>query len=74
MTVAKRKKTNSGWGGARPGSGRKAEIKDRVLRSISFERAEMNALEKIAARRGGSFSEIIRKASRAYLKRQKGRN
>ena len=71
MTVAKRKKTHTGWGGARPGSGRKREIKDRVLRSISFERAEMNALEKIAARRGVSFSEIIRTSARAYLRRQR---
>ena len=66
-----RRKTAKGWGGRRPGAGQKPIIKDRVLRSISFERADMKALEKIAEQRGISFSELIRTLSTAHMKRQK---
>ena len=58
-------------GGRREGAGRKPEFEDRVLRSISFERAEMRQVEAIAERRGVSFSEVVRRAVTAYLKRQR---
>ncbi len=56
-------------GGARPGAGRKPTLKKPVLRSVSFEKAQMDALARIARRQGWTFAEAVRQAVGAYLKR-----
>ena len=60
-------------GGARPGAGRKPVLKKAVLRSVSFEKAQMDALAKIARRRGWTYAEAVRQAVGAYLKREGGK-
>ena len=56
-------------GGARPGAGRKPVLKKAVLRSVSFEKAQMDALARVARRQGWTFAEAVRQAVGAYLKR-----
>jgi hypothetical protein len=65
--AAKRK---SGRGGPRPGAGPKAFLADAVLRSITFERAQLDHLEAVAAKLDESVSAIVRRACAAYLKRK----
>ncbi len=67
MAQAKRK----GRGGARPGAGRKPIFRDRVLRSVSFEREDLEKAKALADRRGVRLSLVIRSALRQYLKRQR---
>ena len=57
-------------GGPRPGAGRKPTLKKPVLRSVSFEKAQQDALARIARRRGWTFAEAVRRAVGAYLKRE----
>ena len=57
-------------GGPRPGAGRKPTLKKPVLRSVSFEKAQMDALAKIARRRDWTFAEAVRRAVSIYLKRE----
>ena len=58
------------WGGRRKGAGRPAVLKDPVDRWVRLERGDAEAAGKVAAKRGISFSELIRRALRSYLKRQ----
>jgi hypothetical protein len=46
---------------------------DSVDRWIRLEKADAEAGERIAAQRGISFSELMRRALRSYLKRHKRR-
>ena len=66
--MAQRKK---GWGGRREGSGRPALFGDPVERRLLLERSEAEAAEDFARKRGISLSELIRRALRTYIKRQK---
>lgn len=68
-----RKKIKGTRGGWRPGSGRKPEFEDRVLRSVSFERDDVERLEAIAEHEGVSLAEIVRRAVSAFLSRRRGR-
>ena len=65
--MAKRKQL----GGARPGAGRKPSFRDRVLRSVSFEREELEKAQALADQRGTSVSVVIRTALVQYLRRQR---
>ena len=56
-------------GGPRAGAGRKPTLKKPVLRSVSFEKSQMDALARIARRQGWTFAEAVRQAVRAYLER-----
>ena len=62
-----------GWGGRRKGAGRPSVFKDPVNRWVRLERADAEAVEKLARDRGVSLSELIRRALRSYLGRQKRR-
>ena len=73
LDVAARKQ-NPRMGGARPGAGRKPVLKKPVLRSVTFETAQVTALTKIAKRRGWTFAEVVRQASAAFLKREAGKH
>jgi hypothetical protein len=58
-----------GWGGRRPGAGRKPTFNDHVDRTVRFERTDLEALEALAAERGASVGELIREAVSRYLAR-----
>ncbi len=60
------------WGGRRTGAGRPAELVDPVRRWVLIERSDLEAALRLARKRGFSFSAIVRKALRSYLRRQKG--
>ena len=66
--VARRKTGQRG--GYRPGARRKPEIRDRVLRSVSFERDELARMDAVAKRRGVTVSILIRSAIRSYIRRR----
>jgi hypothetical protein len=70
--MAGRKKA-SGWGGYRPGAGRKPAIKDSLDRTIRFEREDLEALDDLATARGVSTSDLIREAIKSYLARRSKR-
>ena len=61
------------WGGRRKGAGRPAVLSDPVDCWIRLERTDAEAAEELAANRGISLSELMRRALRSYLKRQKRR-
>jgi hypothetical protein len=63
--MAKRK---TGWGGRRKGAGRKHELNDSVLRSVAFERVELERLAGLARSEKVSTSEIVRRACWVYLR------
>lgn len=69
-----RKKQNPRLGGARTGAGRKPILRNPQLRSVTFEKAQMDALARIARRRGWTFAEAVRRAVAAYVKREAGKN
>lgn len=64
-----RKRNASGWGGARPGAGRKPELADPVSLTLDLERADHEALCTIAERRGKPLAALVRAAVRAYVRR-----
>ncbi len=66
-----RAKKKGQHGGARPGSGRKPIFRDRVLRSVSFEREDLEKAQTLADRRGDPLSLVIRDALRQYLRRRR---
>ena len=68
--VASRKKKST-WGGRRPGAGRKPVLNDPVHYTGDIERAEIEALEEIAEKRGVSVASLVREAVSAYLKRRR---
>ena len=68
------KRQNPRLGGPRPGAGRKPVLKNPQLRSVTFEKAQITALSRIARRRGWTYAEAVRQAVAAYLKREKARN
>jgi len=70
--VATSKKA-SGRGGWRPGSGRKAILKDPARITIDMERADLEALAALADAKGVSTAQMVRDSVRALLKRQRSR-
>ena len=73
MPDVAKKSPKSRIGGPRPGAGRKPTLKKPMLRSVSFEKAQVVALKRIANRRGWTFAEAVRQAVAAYLKRAAAR-
>jgi len=65
------KKKSSGWGGYREGAGRKAQFEEPADRTIRFERAELEALDEIAAEQGTTAGEVIRNLIAGYLRRRR---
>ena len=72
QAVAQRR-TKGTLGGWRPGAGRKAELEDRRMLTISLEGSDYDALAALAHERGVSLSSVIRDALRAYLARHRKR-
>ncbi len=68
------RKQNPRLGGTRPGAGRKPVLKNPQLRSVTFEKAQIAALSKIAKRRRWTYAEAVRQAVAAFVKREKARN
>ena len=64
-------KTKGTWGGWRPGSGRKPQLKDPVRFTGELERPDIEALEAIAEERGVSVASLVRAAVVAYVKRRR---
>ncbi len=72
-SVASRRKKKTGWGGARPGAGRKPELREPYRYSMDFEGPQMDALEQIASEREVSIASVVREAVDAYLARRRKR-
>ncbi len=68
--MAQRRRKSS-HGGSRPGAGAKPVFRERILRSMSFERQDLEAAQALAHRRGVRLSLIVRDAIRQYLNRQR---
>ena len=68
--VAARKK-KTGWGGKRPGAGRKPELQDPVSFTLDFEEPQFEALKEIAEDREVSVASLVREAVRGYLARRR---
>ena len=68
--MAKRR-LKMGWGGPRPGAGRKPFLQDPIKRWIFMEREEAEEAEQFAERSGISFAELIRRALRTYIRRDR---
>ena len=66
------KKTQSGRGGARPGAGRPRVVSDPERIAVDLERADLDGLRVLAAKRGTSVADLIRRAVRRYLNLSKG--
>ncbi len=68
FSVAARER-KSGWGGARPGAGRKRIVKEPERIAVDFEKPDLDALRALAERRGNSVADLIRRAVGQYLRR-----
>ena len=68
-----RRKVKGTWGGWRPGAGRKPTIKDPVSFTGDLERADVDYLEKIVEKRGGSVASLVRNAVSVFVQRQRRR-
>ena len=68
MTV---RKTKGKRGGKRPGAGRPSVLNDPVRFLVTFERAEIDALEEIARERDQSIASLVRSAVTALLRRSR---
>ena len=68
MTVQKSKGKR---GGKRPGAGRPSTLKDPVRFLVTFERAEIDALEATAKKQDQSIASLVRSAVTAYLRRRR---
>jgi hypothetical protein len=64
-------KTGGGWGGRRPGAGRKTVLKGRTRFTVHVEKADMEALRDEAADKEVTVGELIRKILGSHLKRRK---
>ena len=60
---------NAGWGGSRPGAGRPRIVQDAERMAVDFEKPDLDALRALAARRGTSVADLIRRAVSQYLRR-----
>ena len=67
LVVARKRK--SGWGGVRPGAGRKRIVKEPKRFNVDFEEPDLDALRELAERRGTSAADLIRRAVAQYLRR-----
>ena len=54
-------------GGVRPNAGRKGSITDSVVLTLKLEREVWGSIDAMAAERGESRAEIVRKAIEYYL-------
>ena len=68
----KKAKPGPGRGGARPGAGRKRIVQDPERIAVDLERPELDRLRALAASRGTSVANLIRRAVSQYLKRSGG--
>ena len=73
LLVAAKKKA-SGRGGWRPGSGRKAILKDPARITIDMERTDLEALSALADAKGVSTAQMIRNAVSTLLRRHRSRD
>ena len=68
-----RRKTKGTLGGWRPGAGRKPELRNRMMLTISLEGDAYAALSALAEERGVSLAAVVREAVGAYVvRRRKG--
>lgn len=56
-------------GGVRERAGRPATLRNAVLYQFRIERADVEALNRLAKRKGFAARELLRRALRAYLRR-----
>ena len=59
----------AGWGGRRPGAGRRRVFADPVDFLVRLDREDAEASKAVAEARGISVPELIRQALRTYLRR-----
>jgi hypothetical protein len=66
--VPKRTKAR-GWGGARDRAGRKRIVQNPERIAVDLEKPDLDALRKIAAERGTSVADLVRRAVAQFLHR-----
>lgn len=69
--VPARKKTTLGWGGRRPGAGRKPLFHESTNRTVRFERSDLEALAQLAIDRRVTTADLVREAVADYLARHR---
>ncbi len=67
------RRSKSGWGGRRAGSGRKPILDDPRRVTFDLEVTELEALQELAQRQSVSVAALLRKIVRAYIGRRRGR-
>jgi Ribbon-helix-helix protein, copG family len=65
-----RRRTKGTLGGWRPGAGRKPELRDPAMLTITLEGEDYAALSAVAEERGVSLASVVRDAVRSYLTRR----
>ena len=63
------RKASRGWGGRRPGAGRKPVLHDPVTVTTDVESTDFEVLEAIAQERNTTVASLVRAAVAAYVKR-----
>ncbi len=61
------------WGGRRERAGRPSILEDPADVSFNMERRDVKAGQRLADRQGISFAELMRRALKAHLKRERRR-
>jgi hypothetical protein len=62
-------KATRNWGGARDRAGRKRIVQNPERIAVDLEKPDLDALRGLAADRGTSVAELVRKAVAQYLRR-----
>lgn len=71
LEVVAKRKGGSGWGGARPGSGRKRVVQAPVRFTVDFEVTDFERLKAVSEEKGVSVASLVREAVRGYLARRR---
>ena len=64
-------KRTTGWGGKRKGAGRGRVVQNPERIAVDLEKPDLDALRELAAKRGTSVANLVRRAVSQFLRRAK---